>query len=149
MLVIQNDYELVLPPIQAVPMALSWRVKQQGHEAGHSLLSNVEIKNGGTILPLPHMSSRRGVLVISTRDNCTLLILIRLHLRLSYIFSRPTSEQKRVVFYHRNTHVGSTPDLLGQFHLYSGLLRKTELKQSTNLRFSRRILEYYFKIGRD
>jgi hypothetical protein len=51
------------------------------------------------------------------------------------------------MFYHGSTHVGSIPDLLGQFYVDScGLLGKTELKHNTDLRFSRRILEYYYKL---
>jgi hypothetical protein len=57
-------------------MALSWRVKQQGNEADHSSPSSAEIKNGEAIPPLPRMSSRRGDLLIKSRDNCALLILI-------------------------------------------------------------------------
>jgi hypothetical protein len=37
-----------------------WGVKQSGHEADHSLPSSAEVKNGGALPPLPHMSSWRG-----------------------------------------------------------------------------------------
>jgi hypothetical protein len=40
--------------------ALSQGVKRQGREADHSLPSSAEIKNGGAMPPLPHMSSWRG-----------------------------------------------------------------------------------------
>jgi hypothetical protein len=54
------------PPTQCVPGALSSGLKQPGHEADHSGLkqpgneadhsppSNAEIKNAGSIPPLPH-----------------------------------------------------------------------------------------------
>jgi hypothetical protein len=45
------------PPIQCTPVVLSPRVKQQGREADLSLQRSAEIKNGGVIPPLFHMSS--------------------------------------------------------------------------------------------
>jgi hypothetical protein len=47
------------PPIQWVPGALSQKVKRQGLEADHSPPppTSVEVKNSGTIPPLPFMSS--------------------------------------------------------------------------------------------
>jgi hypothetical protein len=44
------------PPLQWVPGVLSSGVKRQGREADHSL-SNAEVKKGGAIPPLRHMSS--------------------------------------------------------------------------------------------
>jgi hypothetical protein len=41
------------PPGQWVPGVLSPRVLRPGREADHSRLSNAEVKNFGTILPLP------------------------------------------------------------------------------------------------
>jgi hypothetical protein len=49
-----------LPPIQWVPGALSPGVKRQGREADHSPLPSAEVKKGGAIPPLPHMSSRHS-----------------------------------------------------------------------------------------
>jgi hypothetical protein len=40
-------------PIRWVPWALSWGVKQPGHEADHSSPSSAEVKNDGAIPPLP------------------------------------------------------------------------------------------------
>jgi hypothetical protein len=48
------------PPIQWVPGAASSGVKRQGREADHSPPCSAEVKNGGAIHPLPHMSSRRS-----------------------------------------------------------------------------------------
>jgi hypothetical protein len=45
------------PPIHWVLGALSLGVKKLEHEVDHSPLSSAEIKNGGAIPPLPHMSS--------------------------------------------------------------------------------------------
>jgi hypothetical protein len=39
-----------------VPGASSPEIKRPGREADHSLLLSAEVKNGGAILPLPHMS---------------------------------------------------------------------------------------------
>jgi hypothetical protein len=50
-------------------------VKRQGHEADHSSPSSAEVKNGGAIPPLPHMSSLYFVSFIKQRDNCTLRYL--------------------------------------------------------------------------
>jgi hypothetical protein len=44
-------------PIQWVPWALSLGVKRQGREADHSPPSSAEVKKGGAIPSLPHMSS--------------------------------------------------------------------------------------------
>jgi hypothetical protein len=48
---------LTQPPIQRVPGALSPGVKRQGREADRSPTTNAEVKNGGVIPPLPHISS--------------------------------------------------------------------------------------------
>jgi hypothetical protein len=49
------------PHPQWVTGALSPRVKRLGREADHSHPSSAEVKNGGTIPPLPpHTSSWRG-----------------------------------------------------------------------------------------
>jgi hypothetical protein len=45
------------PPIQWVPEALSPGVKRSGRETDHSPPCNMEMKNGGAISTLPHMSS--------------------------------------------------------------------------------------------
>jgi hypothetical protein len=45
------------PPIQWVPVALSLGLKRQGREADHTRVSSAEVKNGGAIHPLPHLSS--------------------------------------------------------------------------------------------
>jgi hypothetical protein len=45
------------PPIQRVPGAIVAKVKLPGREANHSLSSSTEVKNGGVIPPLPHISS--------------------------------------------------------------------------------------------
>jgi hypothetical protein len=45
------------PLIRWVSTAISLKVKRLGCEADHLLPSSAEVKNGGAILPLPHMSS--------------------------------------------------------------------------------------------
>jgi hypothetical protein len=45
------------PPIRRVPGALPQGVKRQGREADHSPPINAEVKNGGVMSPLPHISS--------------------------------------------------------------------------------------------
>jgi hypothetical protein len=45
------------PHIQLVPGALSPGVKRQGREADHSPPSSADVKKGGPIPPLPHISS--------------------------------------------------------------------------------------------
>jgi hypothetical protein len=47
-------------PIEWVPGPLSPGLKRQGREADHSPPSSDEVKNGGAIPPLPHMSSWHG-----------------------------------------------------------------------------------------
>jgi hypothetical protein len=49
--------------------ALSPGVKRPGHETDPSLPSNVKVKNGGAIPPLPHMSSWCSDELIKHRDN--------------------------------------------------------------------------------
>jgi hypothetical protein len=44
-------------PIQWAQGNLSPEVKRAGREAGHSPPTSAEVKNGGAIPPLPHMSS--------------------------------------------------------------------------------------------
>jgi hypothetical protein len=48
---------LTEPPSQWVPEALSLGVKRLGREADYSYPSSAEVKTGGAIPPLPHMSS--------------------------------------------------------------------------------------------
>jgi hypothetical protein len=48
------------PPIHMVPGAISPAVKRPEREADHSSPFNAEVKNGGAIAPLPHISSWRG-----------------------------------------------------------------------------------------
>jgi hypothetical protein len=45
------------PPSQWVPWAPSPAVKRKGRATDHSPPTNVKLKNGRTIPPLPHMSS--------------------------------------------------------------------------------------------
>jgi hypothetical protein len=44
------------PPIKLVPAALFPTVKRTEREGDHSHLSSTEIKNGGALSPLLHMS---------------------------------------------------------------------------------------------
>jgi hypothetical protein len=48
---------LIQSAIQWAPGAVSPEVKRQGREAEHSPPSSVEVKNGGAIPRLPHISS--------------------------------------------------------------------------------------------
>jgi hypothetical protein len=48
------------PPIQWVPLTSPPGVKQQRRKTDHSPPFSVEVKNGGAIPPLPHMSSWHG-----------------------------------------------------------------------------------------
>jgi hypothetical protein len=61
------------PPIQWVSRALSMEVKWQEREADHSSSSSADIKNGGTIFPLP-IRLHDVVLnyIIKYRDNFTI-----------------------------------------------------------------------------
>jgi hypothetical protein len=59
------------PPIKWVPEARFLGVKRSRREADHSPPSSVEVKNGGAIPPLPHMSSWRGA-ELSTGENLLL-----------------------------------------------------------------------------
>jgi hypothetical protein len=54
---VQTGCVATQPSVQWVPGALSLEVKRQGHEADHSPPSNAEVKNGGAIPPVLHMSS--------------------------------------------------------------------------------------------
>jgi hypothetical protein len=42
------------PPVQWIPLTVSFGLKWQGCEADHSLPSSAEVKNGGALPPLPH-----------------------------------------------------------------------------------------------
>jgi hypothetical protein len=46
-------------------------VKLQAREADHLPQSSSEVKNGGTVSPLPHISSWRGVYSSKLTDNFT------------------------------------------------------------------------------
>jgi hypothetical protein len=46
-------------------------VKWLGHEADHSPPTSAKVKNGGAILPFPHMSSWHSAQLIKNRDNFT------------------------------------------------------------------------------
>jgi hypothetical protein len=59
------------PPIQWVPVAPSPWVKLQRREADNSPPSSAEVKNGGSIPPLPHTSSRRSAQLLKYRENFT------------------------------------------------------------------------------
>jgi hypothetical protein len=48
------------PPMQCVLEAIYPGVKRPEREADHSALFGAEVKNGGAIPPLPHMSAWRG-----------------------------------------------------------------------------------------
>jgi hypothetical protein len=56
-----NSIQIALGPIQLpvqwVPGDLPSGVKQQGHEADHSVPFSGKVKNGGTVPPFPHTSS--------------------------------------------------------------------------------------------
>jgi hypothetical protein len=56
---------LTQPPIQWAPGALSSGVKRPGREANKSPPSSAEFKNGGSIPPLPHISSWNSDLLIN------------------------------------------------------------------------------------
>jgi hypothetical protein len=43
--------------LEWVPGALSMEIKRLGHEAGNLPPSSAEVKKGGAVPPLPHMSS--------------------------------------------------------------------------------------------
>jgi hypothetical protein len=62
---------------------LTQGVKRPGCEADHSPPSSAEVKNGGAIPPLPHMSSWDNVKLIKQRDNFIFLPydkqIIKLH----------------------------------------------------------------------
>jgi hypothetical protein len=54
---VQTESGAHLTLYTTVPGVLSPGVKRPGREADHSPLSSAEVKNGGAIPPLPHMSS--------------------------------------------------------------------------------------------
>jgi hypothetical protein len=56
-------------PIRWVLGAISPRVKRLRREADHSPPSSAEVKKGGAIPPLPHMSSWHSDSLINHRDN--------------------------------------------------------------------------------
>jgi hypothetical protein len=70
------------PPIQWVPGALSPGVKRQGSVADHSPPSSAEVKNGGAIPPLPHMSSWHIPYLIKQRENFIFYLYIYLSVAL-------------------------------------------------------------------
>jgi hypothetical protein len=57
------------PPIQWVPGAIATEVKGRVHVNEHSPQYGIEIKNGGTIPPLPHMHSWYSALLIKHRHS--------------------------------------------------------------------------------
>jgi hypothetical protein len=57
---VQHDSGATQPPTQWVPRSLSPGLKRLGCENDHSPLYSAEIKNGGTIPPLPQTSYWRG-----------------------------------------------------------------------------------------
>jgi hypothetical protein len=59
-------------PIQWIAGSLSPGVKRQGREADHSPSSCAEVKSGGAIPPLPHMSSCHSMELITHRDKFAL-----------------------------------------------------------------------------
>jgi hypothetical protein len=59
------------PPIQWLPWALSPGVKRPGREADDSPPTSAEVKNGGSIHPLPHTPSWRVYSRISGRLTCS------------------------------------------------------------------------------
>jgi hypothetical protein len=59
----------------SAPPAVSLRVKRPGREADHSPVSSTEVKNGGSIPPLPHTFSLRGA-QLSTRKTLPLSVVI-------------------------------------------------------------------------
>jgi hypothetical protein len=54
---VQTGSGATQPPIQWAKRVLSLAVKRPGREADYLSQSSAEVKNGGAILPLPHMSS--------------------------------------------------------------------------------------------
>jgi hypothetical protein len=48
------------PPIQWEPKSISLGIKRSGHETDFLPPSNVEVKNGGAVPPLPNISSRHS-----------------------------------------------------------------------------------------
>jgi hypothetical protein len=59
---------------QWLPGAISQGVNRQGHEADHSPPSSAEVKKGGAIPPLPHMSSWHSTELIKHRNTFTFFL---------------------------------------------------------------------------
>jgi hypothetical protein len=59
-------------PIQRVPGTLSPGLKRPGREGDQSPPSSAEVKKGGAISPLPHMSSWHGASLMKLRDKFTI-----------------------------------------------------------------------------
>jgi hypothetical protein len=55
--------------------AVSPGVKQVWHEADHSSSSIADVKNGGTIHPLPHAPSWHDAELIKHRDNFAIMFV--------------------------------------------------------------------------
>jgi hypothetical protein len=55
-------------------------VKRPGHETDHSPPSGAEVKNGGAIPPLTHMSSYHDALLIKHRDSFTFFLITFHHI---------------------------------------------------------------------
>jgi hypothetical protein len=53
---------------------ISLGIKWSEHEADRSPQSSAEVKNGGAIPPLLHMSSWRSASLVKQRENVTFLI---------------------------------------------------------------------------
>jgi hypothetical protein len=67
---------LTQTPIQWVLGAISPGVMWRGHEADHSPPSTAEVKNGGAIPSLLHMSLCHSAYLIKYRDNFTFTLLV-------------------------------------------------------------------------
>jgi hypothetical protein len=63
------------PHMQWVPWAVAPGIKRPGRGSDHTPPSSAEVKNGGTIQPLPHMSSWNSAWLIMQRDKFTLLMV--------------------------------------------------------------------------
>jgi hypothetical protein len=84
---------LTQTPIERILPAISWGVKLPERAADHSPASSIEVKNGGTIPPVTHLSSRRGATLLKLWDKFTFYILKitqlkwRVHFMQSHLFS--------------------------------------------------------------
>jgi hypothetical protein len=92
------------PPIWWVPGALSRGVKRPRRKAYNSLPSSAEVKNGGTISPLPHMSSWHGAYLIKHMDNFFFSLALQPNPGLG-----PLHETFRFTSVTRSRTVGRTP----------------------------------------